>query len=235
MSGSFPLALLAVAETLRISVPTVVEAVAGRLTREACDRRLSDWAARVVSEAGIELEVHGRDDVRTDRPLVVMSNHQSHYDIPVLYRTFPGSMRMVAKSELHRIPVFGQALRAAEFIEVDRSNKERARASIDVAKQRLESGVHVWIAPEGTRSVSGKMGSLKKGGFVLARDMGAKILPITIDGTRHVLPPHTAKVRKGVQVSVTFHPLIDPARYGKEELVEEVRRVIASALPMELQ
>jgi 1-acyl-sn-glycerol-3-phosphate acyltransferase len=235
MAGSYPLAALAVAETLRITVPTVLDAVAGKLTRAACDRRLSEWAARVVREAGIDLDVRGLEHTRTDEPLVLMSNHQSHYDIPVLYRSFPGSMRMVAKSELHRIPLFGRALRAAEFVEVDRSNKERARASIAVAKERLASGVNVWIAPEGTRSVTGKLGPLKKGGFVLARDMNARILPITIEGTRHVLPPHTAKVQRGVKVTVTFHPLVDPNAFDKEALVAEVARIIGSALPEELR
>jgi 1-acyl-sn-glycerol-3-phosphate acyltransferase len=235
MPGSFPLAMLAVAETLRITVPTVLDAVSGKLTREACDRRLSEWAGRVVREAGIDLDVRGVENIRTDEPLVLMSNHQSHYDIPVLFRSFPGSMRMVAKTELHRIPLFGRALRAAEFVEVDRSNKERARASIAVAKERLASGVNVWIAPEGTRSVTGKLGPLKKGGFVLARDMNARILPITIDGTRHVLPPHTAKVQRGVKVTVTFHPLVDPSAFDKEALVAEVARLIGSALPEELR
>jgi 1-acyl-sn-glycerol-3-phosphate acyltransferase len=235
MAGSLPVAILAVAETLRISVPTVLEAFSGKLTREACDRRLSEWSARVVREAAIDLDVRGLEHARTEGPMVMMSNHQSHYDIPVLYRTFPGSVRMVAKSELHRIPLFGRALRAAEFIEVDRSDKERARASISVAKERLASGVDVWIAPEGTRSVTGKLGPFKKGGFVLARDMTAKILPITIEGTRHVLPPHTAKVRTGVKVTVTYHPLVDPRDFGKEELVVEVRARIASALPPELR
>jgi 1-acyl-sn-glycerol-3-phosphate acyltransferase len=237
-SGSLPLALLACAETLRISAPTVVEALAGRLTRETCDRRLSQWAERLVREAGIDLEVSGLEHAREGEPLVLMSNHQSHYDVPILFRTFPGSMRMVAKTELYRIPVFGQALSAAEFIAVDRANKERARASIDVAKKRLQSGVHVWIAPEGTRSGTGKLGEFKKGGFILALDTNAKILPITIDGTRHVLPPHSAKVRRNVRVSITYHPRIDPAPYGKDrrdELVAEVRSRIASALPPELR
>lgn len=236
--GSIPLALLAVAETLRISAPTVVDAALGRLTREACDHRLAEWSTRLLREAEVDLDVHGDEHARTGEQFVVMSNHQSNFDVPVLYRVFPGCMRMVAKTELYRIPLFGRAVRAAEMIEVDRANKERARQSIAVAKERLASGVHVWIAPEGTRSATGKLGPFKKGGFILALETGAKILPITIDGTRHVLPPHTLRVRKGQRVRVDFHPAIDPTQFGLErraELVAHVRSVIESALPRELR
>lgn len=226
-----------VAETLRISVPTAADAAFGRLTRAAVDRRLADWSRRLIREAAIELDVHGDEHVRAEGPFVLMSNHQSHFDVPVLYRVVPGCTRMLAKTELYKIPIFGRAVRAAEMIEVDRGDKERARKSIALAKERLESGINVWIAPEGTRSTTGKLGPFKKGGFILALDTGAKILPITIDGTRHVLPPHTARVRRGQRVRVDFHPPIDPTPYGMEqrdELVALVRRSIESALPPEL-
>ncbi len=237
--GSFPLALLAVAETLRISAPTAVEAAFGRLTRQSCDRRLSSWSSRLMREAAIDLDVQGLDRIRdADETFVLMSNHQSHFDIPVLYATFPRCMRMVAKTELYKIPVFGRAIRGAEMIEVDRSNRERSRQSIALAKDRLRSGVNVWIAPEGTRSTTGKLAPFKKGGFILALDTNTRILPITIDGTRFVLPPHTARVRKGLPVRVVFHEPIDPAPYGlsrRDELVARVRTVIASGLPEELR
>lgn len=235
--GSIPLAILVVAETLRISAPTMAEAAFGRLTRKAVDRRLSDWSRRLLREAAIDLDVHGDEHARSGETFVVMSNHQSHFDIPVLYRVFPGCMRMVAKTELYKIPIFGRAVRAAEMIEVDRGNKERARQSIALAKERLASGINVWIAPEGTRSTTGKLGSFKKGGFILALETGARILPITINGTRHVLPPHTARVRKGQHVRVDFHAPIDPRPFSMErrdELVTLVRSTIESALPPEL-
>jgi 1-acyl-sn-glycerol-3-phosphate acyltransferase len=186
--GSFPLALLAVAETLRISAPTALEAALGRLTRQAVDRRLAAWSSRLMREAAVDLDVEGLDHVRDrDETFVLMSNHQSHFDVPVLYATFPRCMRMVAKTELYKIPVFGRALRGAEMIEVDRANPERSRASIALAKDTLRSGVNVWIAPEGTRSTTGKLASFKKGGFILALDTRTRILPITIDGTRPAL------------------------------------------------
>lgn len=237
--GSLSLAVVAAAETLRISAPTMVEAAVGRLTREACDRRLDDWSERLVRHAGVELEVRGEEHATAgDETFVVMSNHQSHFDIPVLYRAFPGRLRMVAKTELYRIPVFGSGLRAAEFIEIDRGDREKSRKSLELAKERLRSGIHVWIAPEGTRSFDGRLRPFKKGGFLLALETGTRILPVTIEGTRFVLPPHTVRMHRGRRVTVTFHPPVDAAPYGlerRDELVAHVRSVIASAQPAELR
>lgn len=229
--GSIPLAFLTIAETMRIAVPTALDGVLGRIRRETVDRRLKSWATRLVQSAEIELDVRGA--APTDETFVIMSNHQSHFDVPVLYRVFPRSMRMVAKTELYRIPVFGSAIRAAEMVEVDRGDRERARRSIEEAKRRIASGINVWIAPEGTRSNSGELGTFKKGGFILALDTGARILPITIQGTREVLPPHQARVRRGQRVRVDFHAPIDPAAYGmdrRDDLVAAVRAAIASTL-----
>jgi 1-acyl-sn-glycerol-3-phosphate acyltransferase len=236
---SLPLGALAIAETLRSSVSILTDSLRGRLTREACDRRIAEWSGRLVREAAVELDVSGQEHVPGDgETFVVMSNHQSNFDIPVLFQVFPGCMRMLAKSELYRIPVFGNAVRAAEFVEVDRQNPERARQSIEVAKQRLKSGIHIWVAPEGTRSSTGRLGPFKKGGFVLALDTGARILPITLEGTRRVQPPHTKRVHPHQRVTVRFHPPIDAASYGyerRDELVAAVRSAIASALPEDLR
>ena len=233
-TGSFLLTLRAIGETFAISAPTVVDSVRGRVSRRVCDERLWGWGRRVVSQADIELEVRGYDRVPANETFVIMSNHQSHYDVPVLYRAFPRTLRMVAKTELFRIPVFAAAMRAAEMIEVDRANASRARESLATARDRLRSGINVWIAPEGTRSPTGKLGSFKKGGFIIALETGSRILPVTIVGTHRVLPSTAVTVRKGQRVVVTFHPPIDPKDYGisrRDELVSAVRASIASALP----
>ena len=90
-----------------------------------------------------------------------MSNHQSHLDIPMLYATLPSpTIRMLGKKELFQIPLWGRGLRAAEFIEVDRSNHSRAVQSIEHAAQLIRDGVSIYLAPEGTRSRDGHIGKL---------------------------------------------------------------------------
>ncbi len=110
------------------------------------------------------------------RAYVYMSNHQSHLDIPVLYATLPSpTIRMLAKKELFQIPLWGRGLRAAEFVEVD-PLEPRARGALDrVAPRRsMRDGVSIYLAPEGTRSRDGRIGTLKKGGFHLALGTGRR-------------------------------------------------------------
>jgi 1-acyl-sn-glycerol-3-phosphate acyltransferase len=242
-------------EALAISLPTVVDGARGLLSQKRCDERLETFAAHVMRNAEIAVSVRGRehlagsqscrgglDSAAGSRTYVVMSNHQSHYDVPVLFYVLGGRLRMVAKTELFSLPLFGRAIREAGMIEVDRKNHARAVASLATAKAQLEAGTHIWIAPEGTRSTTGELLPFKKGGFVLALDIGAPILPITIQGTRDVLPAHGMLSRPGVQVHVTIHPPIETkdfaarsgsrpeAKAARDTLMNEVRLAIGSAL-----
>jgi len=172
VAGSFGLSITNMAETLRISVPTVLDAARGRLTMQACDDRLSAWAARVVDHLGMTVEVEGREHFSPKATYLVMSNHQSHYDVPVLFHVLgpPNGMplRMIAKIELFSIPFFGPAMREAGFVAIDRNSRKKAMASLEEAKRRMQEGTSVWIAPEGTRSPTGELLPFKKGGFYLA-------------------------------------------------------------------
>ncbi|MFO7177668.1 MAG: lysophospholipid acyltransferase family protein [Pseudomonadota bacterium] len=230
---TLPHLLHAVRETVRISAPTVLDATLGRLTPEVCDARLERWSQRLLERARVELVTSGIENAPRDEAFIVMSNHQSLYDIPVVYQALRRRLRMVAKKELFRVPLWGAAMRRAGFIAIDRSNRAAAIASLEAAKGELERGTSIWIAPEGTRSQTGVLGEFKQGGFHLAIETGARILPLTIDGTREVLPAHGKRVRDGVTVRVTVHPPIDAVAYGNErraELVAAVRRAIESGL-----
>jgi len=236
--GSVSLALLTCLDTMRTCAPTVVDSMFGRVPREECSRRLSVWAERVVRHTGIDLHVHGLEHVDPDARYVVMSNHQSHYDIFVLFRAFPGVFRMVSKVELRRIPILGRAMEEAEFVFLDRGDRAHAHEALRVAAERVRSGISVWIAPEGTQSKDGALLPFKKGGFVLALETGVPILPVTVEGTRHVLPAKKFRVRSGQRVDVTFHPPIDTREYDhtrRDELLTRVRDVIESGLPEDLQ
>lgn len=225
--------LHAVGVTLRVSIPTLWDAARGQLSEVICDTRLDWWSKQLLAKAEVSLNASGVEQAPPGAAFVVMSNHQSLYDIPVLYQTLPLRLRMVAKAELFRIPIWAQAMRAAGFIELDRSAHDRAVASLERAKSAIERGTSIWIAPEGTRSHDGSLGAFKLGGFHLAAGAGARILPVTVSGTRVILPAKGARVSSGAEVRVTVHAPIDPADYGgeaAEPLVQAVRSAIASAL-----
>lgn len=225
--------IMGIVDTGRISMPTVLDATIGRLTVERCDERLDWWSRKLLRDADVSLEVRGREHAEGSRPLIVMSNHQSLYDIPVLFQSLPGRLRMVAKTELFRVPVWGQAMHAAGFIRIDRRDRHQAVESLRSSASLLKEGTRIWIAPEGTRSWDGLLGEFKSGGFRLALETNTPILPVAIDGTRKVLPAKGFLVQKHQQVVVTVLPPIDPARYGLErrkDLMRDVRAAIAGAL-----
>jgi 1-acyl-sn-glycerol-3-phosphate acyltransferase len=233
---SLALSLRNIYETLAISVPTVVDALRGRVTKQLSDERLDRWSRACVENAHIDIRVTGREHLRPGETYLVMSNHQSLYDIPVLFQVVGPNIRMIAKAELFRVPVFGPALAAGGFISIDRGNRRTAMRSLGQASALLASGTHVWIAPEGTRSRTGALLPFKKGAFYLAFEAGLPILPVTLQGTREALPAKGLRSRAGARVLATIHAAIDPRPYaergrqGRDELMKAVRTVLEADL-----
>jgi len=221
--------LYAIYKTAAITLPTVTDAVLGRLTIERADRRLADWSRSIVRHADVDLTVEGLHNVSRDRACVYMSNHQSNIDIPILYSVFPGTLRMVAKAELFKVPLWGRAMKEAGFVRVTRSgDRAEAMAAMKECGDAIRSGVNVWIAPEGTRSIDGKIAKFKKGGFILARDSGADIVPVAIDGSRDILPKNTRVIQRGARVRVSFGPPVTVAGRELNAVMAEVRQFIVA-------
>ncbi len=232
-SGSLFVTLRACAVTVGVCAPTALEANFRTVPRATCDARLAYWARRTLEVAEADVFVEGLEHVRRDETYVVISNHQSSYDIMLLLHAFPGTLRMVSKKEMFGVPFVGRAMAAAEFVSLDRSDRRRAREGLRDAERRLASGVNVWIAPEGTRSTNGELLPFKRGGFMLALETGARILPTTVIDSRRILPSKSVRVHKGQRAGVRFHAPVDPSAFGHErraELVEVVRSAIASGL-----
>lgn len=216
----------AIGYTLDISMRFLARAAVGQATHDF-QRQLIDSYWRRIFEAGnARLRVSGREHLDPDTAYVVMSNHSSLLDIPALFGAFPGLLRMVTKEELTKIPIWGHALKKAGFIPINRKDRERAIAQLEIAKRNLQGGVSVWVAPEGTRSRTGELGPFKKGGFHVALGLGAPIVPTWIEGARDVLEPDGFVVHYGGDVHVCFGRPIDTAGEGPEDieaLMEEVR------------
>ncbi|MEZ4391880.1 MAG: lysophospholipid acyltransferase family protein [Polyangiales bacterium] len=217
--------------TLGASLPILLQQAQGGVTRDQVDARIDAWSRGMLAAIGMRVRVRGAEHLRGWRAALVMSNHQSHFDVPVLFQVIPPSLRMVAKAELARVPIWGAAMRAGGIVFIDRSDRARAIASLEQAKRQLAEGVSVWIAPEGTRSLDGSLGTFKKGGFVIAEEVGADIVPVTISGTRLALPAHARVPRLGVEVVVTVHPRIAASDLpDRDARMSAVRSSIRSAL-----
>ncbi len=166
-----------------------------------------------------------------------MSNHRSHYDIPVLFQALrPRRLRMVAKAELFRVPIWAGAMRAAGFVEVNRSNRIAAMRSLERAREAIRAGTRIWIAPEGTRGAGDALGAFKKGGFHLAVGAEARILPIAMRGTERILPARGTRVSDGERVRIVVGAPVDPRDYpgqGFRDLMAAVRSRIEGGLATE--
>jgi 1-acyl-sn-glycerol-3-phosphate acyltransferase len=207
----------------RITAPSLLDVARGSLTREHVDQRARWFGERVIDLLGIQLTATGAEQVPPGRAYIYMSNHQSHLDIPMLYATLPSpTIRMLGKKELFQIPLWGRGLRAAEFIEVDRSNHVRAMKSIERAAELVRDGVSIYLAPEGTRSRDGRIGKLKKGGFHLAKETATPIVPVAIRGTIDILPRGGKVMQTGVPVTVTIGAPIPVEGKSIEELMQSV-------------
>lgn len=191
------------------------------------------WAWLLCRMNFTRVRVSGRQNADPDSSYIIMSNHQSHFDVLAFYGHWGRQFRWVIKEELRKVPGLGWYCAAGGHLFVDRSSRERAIESLKKARPLLEGGASVMLFPEGTRTRDGKLLEFKKGGFMMALDMGLPILPVTISGTRNILPGGTMRLLPG-KVHIQVHPPVDPKEFGMErrdELMAHVRDVIASGLP----
>jgi 1-acyl-sn-glycerol-3-phosphate acyltransferase len=191
------------------------------------------WARILALMAPMSVRVEGRDNIDPHQSYVVASNHQSQFDILVLYGWLGIDFRWVMKQELRSVPGIGMACYRLDHIFIDRSNHAAAMATLDDAKKKIVDGTSVMFFPEGTRSRDGKLKRFKKGAVRMAVDLGLPILPLTVTGTRDVLPADTSDLLPG-KVRLIIHPPVSVDGKTVEDcpnLSNQVREIIASALP----
>ncbi len=187
------------------------------------------WSRGIVVTSGIELRSSHSARVSPDQPVVYMANHQSLFDIPVLFVTLPTQARMLAKRSLFRIPFFGWAIKLGGFISIDRDNRSGAKESFDAAVARLQSGTSALIFPEGTRSTDGRLLPFQRGGMLLALKSGLPIVPVGIKGSFEVQPKKSFVIRPGT-IQVRYGAPIDLSGAGvrdRRDLTERVREQVA--------
>jgi 1-acyl-sn-glycerol-3-phosphate acyltransferase len=163
------------------------------LIPERRGQRAIDWITRLwcrmfLKASGVSYEFHGLENIHQNEAYVIMSNHRSHMDGPVLVSGFPSGFSIIAKKELAVIPFWGWALYLAGNVALVRHDAEQSRRKMSEAAAKLKTGRRIMIFPEGTRSGSDDFLPFKKGGAVAAIEAQVPILPVGISGTRSILP-----------------------------------------------
>jgi 1-acyl-sn-glycerol-3-phosphate acyltransferase len=201
------------------------------LAREQIDDFLRRWSSRLLSLIKLNYSVVGKEHCNylPGRCYIIMSNHASMYDIPIIFCTMPGSIRMLAKRELFKVPIWGKAMGAAEFLSISRGASKQAVKDLQLAQKKMEDGIILWVSPEGTRSRTGKLLPFKRGGFLLALQTKAIIIPVGIRGAGRVLPPDTLTINLYQKVDVSVGEPIDTKNYDKEHL-QQLMDVVAQQI-----
>ncbi len=198
------------------------ELVGRRDGAELCARL---WCDALLGSMGVTVRSHLHESIDRSRTYVLVSNHQSHVDVPVIIRHWPGPVRFVAKKSLSFIPVFGQALYVLGHVFIDRGKSETAKARLSRQVEPVRKEVSVLFFAEGTRSASDELLPFKKGCLYLAEAAGVPIVPVAVQGTRFVLPRDHAWVEPG-RVGVVFGepmPHLSDPGVPREERLGELR------------
>ena len=194
------------------------------------------WTALILRMGGVVLRVSGGEHIDQRQQYVFMVNHQSNLDIPVLVQSLVSfQLRWIAKKELLWIPFFGWAMWASRHITIDRADPLAAVKSLKRAKERMAAGISIVVFPEGTRSRDGKLLRFKKGGFLLAAQSNRAIVPVTINGSRQVLPAGAWQLRRGIVEVIIGEPIsVDGFGPGTlRHLSNQVRQAIEKNLRCE--
>ena len=187
------------------------------------------WSRLILRTTGVRVDVVGLERLVPGRTYVFVANHQSIYDIPILFWSLPYQLRIIAKESLGRFPFLGWHLRRTGHMLVDRRRPDRA-AIFAWASRLTSQGLSLIVFPEGTRSPDGRLGRFKGGSFYLALEAGLPVVPISVVGSRHVMLKGRLATYPG-DVRLIVHDPIDTrdlAGTDPKEFGERVRQVIVA-------
>jgi len=166
---------------------------------EFVHREQQFWSRACYWLMFIPVSVDGMEHIQPGQSYVFVSNHQSMYDVWLIYGWLPVVFKWLMKAEIRRVPFVGTACKAAGHIFVDRRKAKASMESLREIEKQLSNGVCTVIFPEGTRTMDGEVGRFKRGAFQIAIDLGLPVIPLSLDGCFEVMP-------KG-QPYVTRHPV----------------------------
>lgn len=190
------------------------------------------WAPPAIFIVGGRIQKpEGIENINKKVDYLVMANHSSYLDIPMLFRSLPINLYFIGKKELKKVPFLGWYMKLCGMIFIDRQNPKKARQSLADAVTLIKKGGNVVIFPEGTTSSDGKLAPFKKGGFVMAHDCQNPILPVKIEGTFDVWPSDSnmslkrgkVKIKVGEPIPYEDYKDIPPA-----DLAKKVHEIIAA-------
>jgi 1-acyl-sn-glycerol-3-phosphate acyltransferase len=195
------------------------------------------WAPVILWLLGIKVKSSGLENIENGQPSIFVANHASFLDIPACVMSIPLKLNFIAKKELRHMPVVGWYISATKQIFIDRSDKHKAKQSMQIAAQRIREGKHVLSYAEGTRSKTGEVHIFRRGAFSIAQEGDIPVVPVAVTGAYECLPPGGLKVERGtiyVDIGKPFKPSEFP-NASVEELAEHARQEVIRMRTSRLQ
>jgi len=156
------------------------------------------WTPFILFVVGVKMQVSGLENIENGKNYIILANHTSNLDIPMLSVGLPIIFYYVAKKELQRVPFLGWGMMAVGIIFIDRKNRTRAIRSMRIAAKKIKSGKNIMIFPEGTFDGSDGLLPFKKGAFHLAMHAQTDLLPVAIVGANTLWPEDSnLKIKAG--------------------------------------
>jgi 1-acyl-sn-glycerol-3-phosphate acyltransferase len=214
---------------LLLTIPALWLLVLLAPTGRVADRLVRLWCRVILALAGCDVRVEGTAHLTGARPAVLVANHSSYLDVVVLLAALPADFRFVAKRELLRAPLVGSVIRRTGHLTVERAAGSQSVADAERVTAALRRDLSVLVFPEGTFVRSPGILPFRLGAFKSAVETGCPVIPVTIRGTRDVLPADEWLPRPG-PVTVAVSPPLNP--HGREwtdivRLRDEARAEIA--------
>lgn len=189
------------------------------------------YSKKIFDIFSIPVEIKGLENLNNLPPCIIVSNHFSSLDIPLVLGFIPRNIRMVAKAELLKVPLIGWMIKKARFVPIHRKDFKKAIEKLKEAEWLFKSGFDLYMAPEGTRSLDGTVKEFKKGPFVLSIKHKVPILPVTLINTNFAMPKKYLMPRERVPVGMVIHKPVYPDEYDydtRDVFKEKVRNIIIS-------
>ena len=188
---------------------------------------LGRWGAQVwLMACGATVTVKGQENLDPNRTYVFASNHRSYLDTATLFFYAGRKMGLVAKKELLKVPVLGQGMGFVNIIAIDRSDPERAVASMKKAREVMDQGFSFGVFVEGTRAMPGELLPFKKGAFHLAMQTDAPIVPVAIKNTDWMMGKRAGVLFPGT-IEMTLLPPVETNGRELMDILIETRAAIA--------
>ena len=223
---------------LAIIISTIIFILIIVMTPIAGESKWGYYPGRVLGRimcilALTRVKIIGNEHIAPSKSYIFVANHQSMFDIFLVYGYLNAKFKWIMKQELRKTPLLGKACESMGHIFVDRSSPMRAQKSLKEAQERLLQGHNsIFLFPEGTRSANGKLGRFKRGAFTIARDLHFPIIPVSISGAYDVLPKGGWHITPG-QITMTIHQPIDTTNLTDDnlgEMVDNVRDIVAQGI-----